>query len=64
MVALAKPYDMVIAKSLDEEVIDRGKVAPYMVAIKRAAPEKIVIDHFLLIGRNPKSTTPPVCPGH
>lgn len=64
MVALVKPYDMVIAKALDEEVVDRGKVAPYMVAIKRAAPEKIVIDHFLLIGRNPKSTTPPVWPGH
>ncbi|TAJ21003.1 MAG: hypothetical protein EPO65_02360 [Dehalococcoidia bacterium] len=64
MVALAKPYDMVIAKALDEEVVDRAKVAPYMVAIKRAAPEKIVLDHFLLIGRNPKSQYPPVWPGH
>lgn len=64
MVALAKPYDMVIAKALDEEVVDRGKVAPYMIAIKRAPPEKIVIDHFLLIGRNPKSQYPPVWPGH
>ncbi len=64
MIALAKPYDMVIAKALDEEVVDRAKVAPYMVAIKRAAPEKIVIDHFLLIGRNPRSQYPPVWPGH
>jgi hypothetical protein len=64
MIALAKPYDMVIAKALDEEVVDRAKVAPYMVAIKRAAPEKIVIDHFLLIGRNPKSQYPPIWPGH
>lgn len=63
-VALAKPYDMVIAKALDEEVVDRAKVAPYMVAIKRAAPAKIVLDHFLLIGRNPKSQYPPVWPGH
>ena len=64
MLELAKPYDMVIAKALDEEVTDRAKVAPYMVAIKRAAPEKIVLDHFLLMGRNPKSIYPPVWPGH
>ena len=64
MVALAKPYDMVIAKALDEEVVDRSKVAPYLRAIKQASPEKIVLDHFLLMGRNPKSTYPPVWPGH
>ena len=64
MLALAKPYDMVIAKSLDEEVVDRAKVAPYLRAIKQAAPEKVVLDHFLLTGRNPKSTYPPVWPGH
>lgn len=64
MVALAKPYDMVIAKALDEEVVDRAKVAPYLRAIKQASPEKIVLDHLLLIGRNPKSIYPPVWPGH
>ncbi len=64
MIGLAKPYDMVIAKALDEEVLDRAKVAPYLRAIKQAAPEKVVLDHFLLNGRNPGATYPPVWPGH
>lgn len=63
-IALAGPYDLVLAKALDEEVLGRERVAPYLRAIKAAAPEKIVLDHFLLMGRNPGSQYPPIWPGH
>lgn len=64
VVAMAKDYDMVLAKALDEEIVGLVKAAPYLQAIKARYPTKIVLDHFLFEGRNPLSAQPSVFPGH
>ena len=63
-VALAAKYDLIIVKALDEEILDRAKVAPYLREIKRRAPEKIVLNHYDLQSHHPTSTSPTVWPGH
>jgi hypothetical protein len=64
VLALAEHYDMVIAKALDDEIIGLQRAAPYLQAIKARYPTKVVLDHFLLEGRNPASEQPAVFPGH
>lgn len=64
VVALAANYDMVIANALGEYVLGSERGAPYLQAIKSRYPEKIVLDQFLVAGKDPLSPRPPVYAGH
>ncbi len=63
-VALAASYDLVIVKALDEELLDRLKVAPYLRALKQRSPQKIVLDHYDFQSHHPQGTSPTIFPGH
>lgn len=64
VIALATPYDLVLAKGLDEEIEGWQKVAPYLRAIKARFPQKLVLDHYDILSHRPEGTSPTIFPGH